>query len=71
MMAYGLKAAFHLHYPFSRMNSPLEEKEEDFVAYQERKRSERKSSAELLWAGLAYMIATVIFLVIDLLATGA
>ena len=71
MMAYGVKTAFHLHYPFSKMNSPLDEREEDFVAYKERKRAQRKSSAEILWAGLVYLVASVVFLVIYLLAAGA
>lgn len=64
MMAYSLKTVFHLHYPFSKMNSPLEEREEDFVHYTERKRSQRKPAAELLWAGLIYLVASVVFLVI-------
>ena len=70
MMTYSLKSVFHLHYPFSKMNSPLEEREEDFVDYKERKRVTRKSSAELLWAGLFYLIAAVLFLVIYLLVAG-
>ena len=71
MMTYSLKAVFHLHYPFSKMNSPLEEREEDFVEYKERKQEKRKSYAELLWAGLVYLIASVVFFVIYLLAAGA
>lgn len=68
IMTYSLKAAFHLHFPFSKMNSPLEEKEEDFADYKERKRAKRKSSAELLWAGLLYLAASVVFFVLYLLA---
>ena len=68
MMTYSMKAVFHLHYPFSKMNSPLEEREEDFIDYKQRKQSKRKSSAELLWAGLGYLAAAVVFLVIYLLA---
>lgn len=70
MMTYSLKTVFHLHYPFSKMNSPLEEREEDFVEYKERKREKRKSSAELLWAGLVYLIASLVFLVVYLVQTG-
>ena len=68
MMTYSMKAVFHLHYPFSKMNSPLEEREEDFIDYKQRKQAKRKSSAELLWAGLGYLAAAVVFLVIYLLA---
>ncbi len=71
MMTYSLKAVFHLHYPFSKMNSPLEEREEDFVDYKERKKAKRKSSADMLWAGLLYLAAAVVFFVIYLLATEA
>lgn len=70
MFTYSMKTVFHLHYPFSKMNSPLEEREEDFIDYKERKRAKRKSSAELLWAGLLYLVAAVVFLVIYLLAAG-
>lgn len=71
MMTYSLKTVFHLHYPFSKMNSPLEEREEDFVDYKERKRAKRKSSAEMLWAGLLYLILAAIFLVVYLLTKTA
>lgn len=69
IMTYSLKAAFHMHFPFSKMNSPLEEREEEFADYKERKRAKRKSPADLLWAGLLYLVAAVVFFVIYLLAT--
>jgi hypothetical protein len=62
-----MKTVFHLHFPFSKMNSPLEEREEDFVEYKERKKAQRKSSAVMLWAGLVYFVAAAVFLVIYLL----
>lgn len=68
IMTYSIKSVFHLHFPFTKMNSPLEEREEDFADYKERKQANRKSSAELLWAGLIYLIAAVVILVIYLLA---
>lgn len=71
MMTYSLKSVFHLHYPFSKMNSPLEEREEDFMDYKERKRAARKPASELLWSGLAYLAASAVFLVIYLLTAGA
>ena len=71
MMTYSLKAVFHLHFPFSKMNSPLEEREEDFADYKERKRAKRKSPSDMLWAGLLYLLASVVFLGIYLLANEA
>lgn len=71
MMTYSIKSVFHLHFPFAKMNSPLEEREEDFVDYKERKRAKRKSPADMLWAGLVYLVLAVVFLVIYLLAAGA
>lgn len=70
MMSYSLKSVFHLHYPFAKMNSPLEEKEEDFMDYKERKRAQRKPAGELLWSGLIYLIASAVFLVIYLVTAG-
>ena len=67
MMSYSMKTVFHLHFPFSKMNSPLEEREEDFMEYKERKKAKRKSSADMLWAGLVYFVAAAVFLVIYLL----
>lgn len=71
MMAYSMKSVFHLHYPFSKMNSPLEEKEEDFMDYKERKRAQRKPADELLWSGLIYLIGSAVFLALYLLTAGA
>lgn len=71
MMTYSIKTVFHIHLPFTKMNSPLEEREEDFMDYKERVSEKRKSSAELLWAGLAYMIAALVFFVLYLLTSGA
>ena len=70
MMAYSLRTVFHLHFPFSKMNSPLDEQKEDFVEYKERKQEKRKSSAELLWAGLLYLVVSLVFFVIYLLVNG-
>ncbi len=71
IMTYSVKAAFHLHFPFTKMNSPLDEREEGFADYKERKRAKRKTSAELLWAGLVYLIASMVFFVSYMLATEA
>lgn len=71
MMTYSMKSVFHLHFPFAKMNSPLEEREEDFVEYKERKRAKRKPASDLLWSGLIYLIASVVFLVLYLLTAGA
>ena len=66
MAAYGISAALHTAMPFLKMNSPLDEREEDFVAYKERKKEERKSAREILWAGAVYLILAAIMLVIYL-----
>ena len=60
MLTYSVTTTFQLHFPFSKMNSPLEERNEDFMDYKERKRESRKPAAELLWAGLIYLILAVI-----------
>ena len=48
MFSYSISNVFTLHYPFTKMNSPFEERQESFVDYKERKRAKRKSAAELL-----------------------
>lgn len=64
MLTYSVSTTFQLHFPSSKMNSPLEERNEDFVDYKERKREKRKTAAELLWAGLIYLVLAVIMLVV-------
>jgi hypothetical protein len=71
MMGYSMKSVFHLHFPFAKMNSPLEEREEDFMDYKERKKAQRKPAGDLLWSGLIYLIASAVFLALYLLTAGA
>ena len=52
MLMYSVSSTFQIHYPFAKMDSPLQERQETFLDYKERKRAKRKSAAELLWAGL-------------------
>lgn len=70
MLTYSISSTFQIHYPFSKMDSPLQERQESFLDYKERKRAKRKSSAELLWAGLVYLVLALIFLVLDLAVGG-
>lgn len=70
MLTYSVSSTFQIHYPFAKMNSPLEDRQESFLDYKERKRAKRKPAAELLWAGLVYLILAVIFLAADLLLFG-
>ena len=68
IFSYSIKSVFTIHYPFAKMNSPLEEKKkEDFAAYKERKKEKRKSPADLLWAGLLYMALAAVFFAVYLL----
>ena len=67
MLTYSVSTTFQIHYPFTKMNSPLEERQESFIDYKERKRAKRKPATELLLAGLVYLVLAVIMLVIDLL----
>ena len=67
MLTYSVSNVFQLHYPFTKMNSPLEEKQETFVEYKERKRSKRKPAAELVYSGLVYLALSLIMLVADFL----
>ena len=70
MFSYSIKSVFHLHYPFTKMNSPLEEREESFVDYKERKQAQRKSPREILWAGLVYLVLALVLFVIYLPTSG-
>lgn len=70
MLTYSVTTTFQIHFPFSKMNSPLEERNEDFVDYKERKRAKRKSAAELLWAGLVYLVLSFIAFVVYMLTVG-
>lgn len=70
IFSFGIKSAFHLHFPFVKMNSPLNEREELFADYKERKRQVRKSAAEPLWAGLCYVVLSVIMLVVHYSVNG-
>lgn len=70
MLTYSVSSVFQIHYPFSKMDSPLQDRQESFLDYKERKRAKRKSAAELLWSGLVYLVLALIFLVVDLLISG-
>ena len=68
IFSYSIKSVFQIHYPFAKMNSPLEEKKkEDYATYKERKREKRKSPADLLWAGLIFMALAVVFTLVNAL----
>jgi hypothetical protein len=60
MMAYGLSSALRMSLPWI----VKEKKDADFVAYQERKREERKPATEMLIAGAVYMALALILLII-------
>lgn len=70
MLTYSVSTTFQIHYPFTKMNSPLEERRESFVDYKERKRVKRKPATELLCAGSVYLVLAVVMLVADLLLSG-
>ena len=70
MLTYSVSSTFQIHYPFAKMDSPLQDRQESFLDYKERKRAKRKSAAELLWAGLVYLVLALIFRVVALLVSG-
>ena len=65
MFSYSISTTFQIHYPFTKMNSPLEDRQESFVDYKERKRAKRKPAGELLWAGLVYLVLALLLLIVD------
>lgn len=67
MMSYGVQSVFQLYMPGTRKNTTLDGRPEEFVDYKERKRSERKSSAGLLWAGLGHAIISGVCFAVYLL----
>ena len=67
MMSYSVSSVFQLHFPFVKMDSPLNARQEDFADYKERKKAKRKPASDLLWAGLVYLVLDVIMLVVYLL----
>ena len=64
MMSYSISNVFQIHYPFSKMDSPLNARPEEFVDYKERKRAKRKGAADLVWAGVVYIGLSLIMLVV-------
>ena len=64
IMSYGLKSAFQIHFPFSKMDKPLSARQESFADYKERKRQKRKGASDLFWAGLVSIVFTVLYSVI-------
>ena len=60
VMSYGMISAFHLHFPGAKGIRG----EEDFVTYRERKQAERKSPAEILMAGLVYLVLAFLMLLV-------
>lgn len=70
MLTYSVSTIFQIHYPFTKMNSPLQERPETFIDYKERKRAKRKPAAELLWSGLLYLVLAAVMLVADFLFGG-
>lgn len=69
MLTYSVSSVFQIHYPFTKMNSPLEERQESFLDYKERKRAKRKPASELLWSGLVYLILAFVLLLADFLVS--
>jgi hypothetical protein len=62
MMTFGLKSALHMTLPWIRSNSPLERKNEDFVAYKARKKEARKPARNTVLTGLAFTaLAAILF----------
>jgi len=70
IFSYSMKSVFTIHFPSSKMNSPLQEKKESFVDYKERKKQTRKPPHDLLWAGLVYFALTVVLIAVYLLVPG-
>lgn len=68
MLSYSVVSTFQNHFPGTKMDTPLGERE-DYVSYTERKRAERKSSREFLVAGVIYMIPALILLAVYLMQT--
>ena len=63
VMSYSVSSVIQLYNPFSKLRG----KQEDFVEYRDRKSAKRTSAAEMLWAGLVYLVLAVIMLVVYLL----
>lgn len=70
IMSYGLKSAFQIHFPFSKMDKPLSARQESFADYKERKRQKRKGASDLLWSGLVYLVLAILFTVLYSIIVG-
>ena len=62
MMTYSISNVFQIHFPFSKMDSPLNARQEDFVDYKERKKAERKPAGDMVWAGLVYLVLSIVMI---------
>ena len=61
MIAFGVSAAFHLHFPLSKN---LYEEKETFADYKERKAKVRKPATGILIAGAIFLVLSAIMLVL-------
>ncbi len=62
MMAFGINSVLKVAMPWTKVNSPLEHKDEDFVAYKERKQAKRTPCTNLVVVGLIYLAVAFILL---------
>lgn len=60
MMSFGIAQTYYTMFPSAKMNLPEERQKEDLYEYQQRKRKERKSPAELLIAGAVFLALSLI-----------
>ena len=70
IFAYSIKSVFQIHYPLTKMKSPLEDKKEGYAEYKDRKKAQRKPPHDLLWAGLVYLALAAVFFTAYMLVPG-
>ena len=61
LLTYSVQYVFQTHYPGASIGHA---RDEDFIAYRDRKAKERKPATACLWTGLLFMILAVLFLIL-------
>lgn len=61
LMTYSLSTVFQTHYPGASIGHA---RDEDFIAYRDRKAKERKPAKGALFAGLTYLGLAFVFLIL-------
>lgn len=64
MITYGVASVLYITFPSLNEKRPMEQRNEDFYGYSQRKQEERKSADELLISGAVFLVLAVVMMVL-------